>query len=302
MKKLSAEAQQQIGAFMQSDAVRPLERALYAYHFSGGSAADVLAALTGFQNADGGFGHGLEADIRLPASSVIATSVAFQKLRDMGAPADHPLVVKGCRYLRDQYKPAAANWDIIPANVDDAPHAPWWVYGGGLSESRLNPHAEIAGYLHEYAEHFPADMREQVTKSILAHVESSGIDDMHDLFCVIRLYETKALPDSIKARLLPLLKTAVEKLVARDPASWAEYGLPPLGVVSSLDSPFAPLFTDELDANLDYVIEELGDSNHWSPSWTWGEPSAAWEEAKREWSGVITLNNLVTLKTFGRLA
>lgn len=302
MKMLSAEDQQQIRAFMQSEAVRPLERALYAYHFSGGSVADVLAALSSFQNADGGFGHGLECDIRLPASSVIATSVAFQKLRDMGAPADHPLVVNGCRYLRDQYKPATANWDIIPPNVDDAPHAPWWVYGGGLSASKLNPHAEIMGYLHEYAEHFPAAMREQVTSSILAHLESSGIDDMHDLFCVIRLYETKTLPESIRARLLPLLKTAVEKLVARDPASWAEYGLPPLGVVSSPISPFAPMFKDSLDANLDYIIEELGDSNHWSPSWTWGEDSAAWQDAKREWSGVITLNNLVTLKTFGRLA
>lgn len=302
MKQLSAEAQAKIRAFMQSAAVRPLERALYAYHFSGGTAADVLAALSGFQNADGGFGHGLEADIRLPASSVIATSVAFQKLREIDTPADHPLVVSGCRYLRDQYKPATANWDIIPANVDDAPHAPWWVYGGGLSESRFNPHAEIAGYLHEYAEHFPADMREQVTTSILAHLESSGIDDMHDLFCVIRLYETQALPESIRARLLALLKIAAEKLVARDPASWAEYGLPPLGVVSSPDSPFAPLFTDSLGANLDYVIDQRNAAGYWEPNWTWGEDSAAWQDAKREWSGVITLNNLLTLKTFGRLA
>lgn len=302
MKMLSAEDQQQIRAFMISEQVRPLERTLYAYHFGGGTADGVLAALAGFQNADGGFGHGLEADIRLPASSVIATSVAFQKLRAMGAPADHPLVVNGCRYLRDQYKPATANWDIIPPNVDDAPHAPWWVYGGGLSASRLNPHAEIAGYLYDYAEHFPADMREQVTNSILAHIESSGIDDMHDLFCVIRLYETKTLPESIKARLLVQLKIAAEKLVSRDPASWAEYGLPPLGVVASPDSPFAPMFTAELDANLDYIIEELGGGSQWGPSWTWGEPSAAWQDAKREWSGVITLNNLVTLKTFGRLA
>lgn len=302
MKMLSAEDQQQIRAFMQSEAVRPLERALYAYHFSGGTAAEVLAALSNFQNADGGFGHGLEADIRLPASSVIATSLAFQKLRAMGAEADHPLVVNGCRYLRDQYKPATANWDIIPPNVDDAPHAPWWVYGGGLSESKYNPHAEILGYLYDYSEHFPADMREQVTNSILAHLESSGIDDMHDLFCVIRLYETKTLPETIKARLLALLKIAAEKLVSRDPASWAGYGLAPLGVVSSPDSPFAPLFKDELDANLDFVIDQRNAAGYWEPNWTWGDDSVAWEEAKKEWSGVITLNNLVTLKTFGRLA
>ena len=90
---------------------------------------------------------------------------------------------------------------------------------------------------------------------------------------------------------------------ARDPAGWAEYGLAPLGVASSPGSPFAAQFRAELELNLDYLIDQLGDSAYWSPNWTWGglHPEA-WAQAERDWRGVITLNNLCTLKAFGRLA
>lgn len=304
MKQLSAQAQQQIAAFLTSSQVRPLENALYAYHFSGGSADDVLSALTAFQNPDGGFGHGLEPDLRLPASSVIASSVAFQRLRELHAPADHPLVVSGCRYLRDQYVPARANWDIIPPTIDDAPHAPWWVYGGDLSHSLLNPRAEVLGYLYEYPDHFPADMRQQAADAIVSAIETDTERiDMHDLFCAIRLYETPALPEALKTRLLPPLQHVAERLVTRDPAGWAEYGLAPLGVASSPESPFADQFRAELDTNLDYLIDQLEPSGSWGPNWTWGglHPEA-WAQAERDWRGVITLNNLCTLKAFGRLA
>jgi hypothetical protein len=72
-------------------------------------------------------------------------------------------------------------------------------------------------------------------------------------------------------------------------------------VVSSPQSAFAFLFQGELDTNLDYLIDQLGDSAYWGPSWTWGAPSEAWAEAERELRGVITLNNLRQLHAFGRL-
>ena len=302
MKKLSIADQQRIAAFLNGDQVRPLEKSLYRYHFTGGTQAEILAELARFQNADGGFGHGLEPDLRLPDSSVIATSVAFQRLRETAAPADHPLIVNGCRYLRDTYDPVAGKWAIIPPNVDDAPHAPWWVYGEALSHSLLNPSAEILGYLYEYGDHFPAQWRQQATDAIVTHIMDEARQlEMHDLLCAIRLYETPALPQAIRERLFPRLQTVAEALVARDPAAWRGYGLPPLSVVSAPRSAFAPLFQEQLDANLDFVIDQLDAAGSWRPNWTWGAPSEAWAQAEREWSGVITLNNLVLLRAFGRL-
>src|SRR5512140_688040 len=51
---LSRAGQERAVAFIQTHA-RPLERALYAYHFGGEPADAVLAELAAFQNEDGGF-------------------------------------------------------------------------------------------------------------------------------------------------------------------------------------------------------------------------------------------------------
>src|SRR5215470_9841350 len=117
MKKLSSAAQGRAAAFLKNVG-RSLEQKLYASHFVNGSTAEVLTALEAFQKPDGAFGHGLEPDILLPASSVISTTIAFQPLGEIKAPVDHPVVVNGCRFLVDSYDAANLNWPIIPPNTD----------------------------------------------------------------------------------------------------------------------------------------------------------------------------------------
>ncbi len=302
MNKLSKTARQNAVAFLRREA-RPLEQKLYNFHFENGPAAEVLAELARFQNPDGGFGHGLEPDLRLPGSSVIATTIAFQRLRELDTPKDHPLIVGGCRYLREQYNEAASSWAIMPPNVDEAPHAPWWTYGGDLSRSQANPRAEIAGYLHEYADHFPEPMRRKVGQVVVEHLLDHPDDmPMHDFLCYVRFYETPALPAAIKTTIVEKMKRVADRIVARDPESWKEYGLPPLSVVTSPGSDFAPLFRAALDANLDFEIAQQTEAGYWAPNWTWGDLwPEAWAQAERDWRGVLTLNALKTLHTFGRL-
>ena len=302
MKKLSLAAQAKIDSFLKNQA-RPLERQLYLYHFDGGILADVLAELGRLQNPDGGFGHALEPDLRLPASSVIATSIAFQHFRELHIPADSPLLVNGCHYLCDNYDATARNWPIIPPTVDDSPHAPWWTYGGDLSHSLSNPRAEILGYLYDYPVHFPTAMRQQVTDSVVEYLLAQPDNlDMHDLMCFVRLYETPSLPEPIKRSLFDKLKRVAEHVVRRDPAQWADYGLQPLGIVSSPDAPFAALFQSELESNLNFLIDQLDDAGYWNPNWFWGDlwPDA-WMEAERDWRSVLTLANLRILHAFGWL-
>ena len=127
MKELTQAAFQRAMAFVREQG-RDLDRSLLTYYFEGGSAANVLAALAAYQNDDGGFGHGLEPDLRTAASSVIATTVAFQTFRSLQVPADHPLVRQGIAYLLERYDESRQVWPIIPPEVEDAPHAPWWDY------------------------------------------------------------------------------------------------------------------------------------------------------------------------------
>ncbi len=108
---------------MQNEA-RPLEKYLYLYHFENGALSNVLAALARFQNADGGFGHALEPDLRLQESAVIATTIAFQHFRELGIHEDSPILRNACGYLVDNYNADTVNWSVVPTTVDNAPHAP----------------------------------------------------------------------------------------------------------------------------------------------------------------------------------
>ena len=69
---------------------RPLELALWQYHFEGGSADNVLRALSFYQNADGGFGHALEADNWNPGSSPLTTQTAIDILFRLDTPGNIP--------------------------------------------------------------------------------------------------------------------------------------------------------------------------------------------------------------------
>lgn len=125
---------------------------------------------------------------------------------------------------------------------------------------------------------------------------------MHDLLCVLRLLDTRTLPENVRQPLRDKLLRVVQHSVNRDPESWRGYGLLPLGVVRSPDSPFAPLFEEEIPLNLDFVIEQQGADGTWGPAWNWSDRwPDAWKQAENDWRGVLTLDNLRLLKAFGRL-
>jgi hypothetical protein len=300
MKRLTKSNYDKAVSYLKHQA-RPLERALYEHHFAGAAADNALKELERFQNRDGGFGHGLEPDIRLGDSSVIATTIAIQRFRELHAPADHPMIAKACRYLLETYDAERMNWPIIPPHIDDAPHAPWWVHSGDLEKSMINPRAEIAGYVNDYAQLFPDDMRRSVTESVVAYLNSQPDKmEMHDLLCYTRLWESPRLPADTKTAVLDKLRRIVEQTVERDPAQWRNYGLPPLAVITSPESPFADIFAEAIPHNLDFIVESQREDGAWRPNWSWGDQwPDAWAQAEREWAGVLTLDHLRKLRAFG---
>ena len=303
---LTPEALARAKAFI-SEQARPLEQRLYLYRCEGGAAGDVLGALAEFQNEEGGFGHGLEPDVRLADSSVIATTVALQILRDLGVGSEHQMVQRTMRYLLDTYAAEHKVWPIAPPNVDDAPHAPWWS-GGSLADSfgsyMANPRAEIVGYLWDYSELAPDALREELTAAVLSWLhEQADTVEMHDLLCYARLAETRSLPDDLRRQMLDVLMKVADRAVTKEPSAWSGYCLKPLTLATSPASPFAEVLADAIELNLDYEIERQQADGSWAPNWTWGDAfPETWEVAKREWSGVLTLATLRTLSSFGRVA
>src|SRR4029450_534973 len=63
--------------------------------FDGGDAEAVLAALSGYRNADGGYGHGLEPDLRAPESQPGPALHAFEGFGDV-APVTAPEAAALC--------------------------------------------------------------------------------------------------------------------------------------------------------------------------------------------------------------
>src|SRR5581483_7404714 len=66
---------------------RVLERRALEATFEDRPTDGVARALRGYQNADGGFGYGLEPDKRIPESQPLDVEIAWQSLDWVG---DHP--------------------------------------------------------------------------------------------------------------------------------------------------------------------------------------------------------------------
>ncbi len=68
------------------------------------------------------------------------------------------------------------------------------------------------------------------------------------------------------------------------------------------DSVLAPTYRAAIDPNLDYLIAQQQPDGTWGPNWSWGGLyPAAWAQAARAWTGFLTLENLRTLRAWGRI-
>ncbi|MFG2321971.1 hypothetical protein [Streptomyces sp. NPDC048568] len=86
---------------------RVLEQRLFAYHFRGGDAGPVETALDAYRNEDGGYGHGLEPDLRGPVSRPPHTARALRVLDALGR-CGGQRVERMCRYLTSASTPDGA--------------------------------------------------------------------------------------------------------------------------------------------------------------------------------------------------
>ncbi|MGN6032255.1 MAG: hypothetical protein ACTHQE_11375 [Thermomicrobiales bacterium] len=120
----------------------PLGAALIAHRWRGGPADAVVAALAPYQNADGGFGNGLEADIAAPASNPFATRLAMQALLALDPlPASAGPILAGIdRYLataQDEGGDFRLSPEVLAGEI-----APWFA---GWTYPNLNPALCLAG-------------------------------------------------------------------------------------------------------------------------------------------------------------
>ncbi|MFF7101626.1 hypothetical protein ACFY9X_15785 [Streptomyces nigra] len=93
---------------------RVLEQRLFAYDFLNGPADPVETALDAYRNDDGGYGHGLEPDLRGPVSQPLHTGRALQVLDVIGR-CGGQRVDRVCRYLTAVSAPDGALPTVHPS-------------------------------------------------------------------------------------------------------------------------------------------------------------------------------------------
>lgn len=278
---------------------RPLDVALFDFWFRGGPGGAVEAALLPFQNPDGGFGNALEPDFRLPASSVMATTIALQYLRKIDAPATAPLVADAIGYLVATFDPAAGGWAGVPPEVNDHPRAFWWNWEGPPAGFPGNPSAEALGYLYRWREHADAEVLAAAERAALAYFAGATEVEWHEVLCWIRLVELA--PAEVRAQVAPKLRDLVAAAVSLDPATWDEYSPRPLQFAASPDAPFHDVVAAGIPADLDRLAAERGADGAWSPPWAWGRFEETWPQARADWRGYLTVHHLKTLASYGRV-
>lgn len=121
---------------------RLLERQLFEYFFGKGTKQACVRALLAYQNADGGFGNGIEPDLLCPDSTAIGaeTAMCVMELLDYYEPE----VIEQLLNWIVKHQNEAGFIPHPPANMFDYPYQPWW----------KNPDAErvltLAGLLRKW--------------------------------------------------------------------------------------------------------------------------------------------------------
>lgn len=293
-KKSSLEA---AASFLYANG-RLLDRRRFEYHFAGGRAEDVLAALRAYQNEDGGFGHALEPDIRSPHSQPVPTEVALAILDEIGS-VDAEILAGIVRYLRGIAVPETGGFPLAFRPVNDYPHAPWWTIEDD-SRASLNPTGRIIGMLmkQRVLEEFKEEAWfRQSAEFVWSRMGQPDLHGFHDLLQCVTFLEH--VPDWGRAE--PLLEQLNHNLqqpgvIALDPHAEG-YVHKVLDWAPSPESYCARFIgPDDTRRHLDALEEGQQEDGGWTISWPAVSPAC-----ELEWRGSITVDRLLTLRSYGRL-
>lgn len=269
---------------------RLLDRHLFAFRFEGGRAADVVTALRPYQNADGGFGHALEPDLRGGESEPVPLEHALRTLDDVDD-FDAQIVHRGCDWLSTVTTESGGIPFVLPAVVD-SPHAPWWVPTG---EASLNPTAGIAGLLHKHRVTHPwlSAATTYCWDALSASASELGPDDAISVLAFLEYAPERERAMEVFERVADRI---LADLVTLDPSATG-YVKTPLEFAPHPDRLAARLFDDTtIKLHLDALSSRQEDDGGWPI--TWEPPSAA---AVQEWRGFVTVKCLDVLDNYGHL-
>ena len=270
---------------------RVLDRRVFQRLFAGGAADPVRDAVAAYRNADGGFGHALEPDLRTPASQPAAVEMAL-RIMDLADAWDERLVRAAIDWLAT-IAPAEGGTTFVLPTLSEGPHAPWWVAPEGNPASLIQT-GQIAAVL--YSRGFAHPWLDGATRVMWSGIEALTEPNGYEMFGVLAFLEhvqDRARAAAAFERVGPLLLSS--GLVALDPDAEGET-FSPLDFAPRPDSIDHPLFdAATIEAHLDHLAAAQRDDGGWMFNWPSWSPAA-----EADWRGFLTVDALRVLRANGR--
>lgn len=285
-------------SFMAGHA-RILDRRRFELLEGGGDVAGVLSALDAYRNPDGGYGWGLEPDLRSPESQPGAALHAFEVMAEI-APATTPRAAALCAWLESVTCDDGGLPFALPLGLPAAT-APWWA-GADPSVSSLQITSVSAAAAHRVAAHDPAVAAHPWLRRATAYcLEAIGAlrepPGAYVLAFAVRfldaVYESYPEAAELLARLGELVPADGRVPVE---GGTADEALRPLDFAPYPDRPARELFAPGvIEADLDRLAAEQHEDGGWTVDYARISPAGA-----LEWRGAITVWAMDVLRRNGR--
>ncbi|MGH3211440.1 MAG: hypothetical protein ACRDNO_27150 [Trebonia sp.] len=271
---------------------RVLDRRVFQRLFSGGAGEPVRDAVAAYRNADGGFGHALEPDLRTPASQPAAVEMAL-RIMDLADARDERLVRDAIDWLAT-IAPAEGGATFVLPTLSQGPHAPWWAAPEGNPASLIQT-GQIAGllYTHQFAHPWLDGATRFMWSAIDTMTEPENGYVMFGVLAFLEQVPDRARAEAAFERVGAMLLSS--GLVALDPGAEGET-FSPLDFAPLPDSIARPLFdAAAIEAHLDHLAGAQRDDGGWMFNWPAWSPAA-----EADWRGFLTVDALRVLRANGR--
>lgn len=264
------------------------------------NASGVLAALDAYRNPDGGYGWGLEPDLRSPESQPAAAAHAFEVFENV-APVTSPHAAVLCDWLDSVTPPDGGLPMAVPLTLA-AGSAPWWessaASGSSLQITSVTAGAaqRVAARDSAVAEHPWLERATQFCLDAIAAMEDEP-------FAYVLVFSLRFLDAVYESR--PEAAALMEKLAEHVPddgnirvsGGTEDEMLHPLDVAPEPDRPARQLYAPELmAADLDRLAALQQDDGGWVVDYMKISPAGS-----LDWRGYATVRAIDILRANSRL-
>lgn len=257
---------------------------------------NIITELKKYQNHDGGFGHGLEPDVQMPNSSVLATNVAVKALDFIRNPEVKQEMIRDIvGYYESVYNIEDNRFYMVDETVNQYPHAIWWNYEDLKQNFPYgNPDPEVIGFLFENRKYIKKVNYSKLINDVVEFIHSKQFleSSMHTLMSVIEFY--KRVDDDVKNLIHDRIHVLVKKEINEGLGKWDEYSLEPYKIYIQ-EPHFINTHLEELGANLKRVLEKVTTLSV-EPNWQWYQYEDEFEKVKYQWVGHIYFEMIRALR------